>query len=61
MADQTGLSTKLSDFVTAFRNLITRYEDAVVKDPSLATRVETGLKLISYMMPGLLLYIDIYM
>lgn len=52
MADQTGLSTKLSDFVTAFRNLITRYEDAVVKDPSLATRVETGLKLISYMMPG---------
>ena len=55
MADQTGLSTKLSDFVTAFRNLITRYEDAVVKDPSLATRVETGLKLISYMMPGLIL------
>ena len=38
--------------VSALRAAMARYQDMVVKDPDFASKLETGLRFVSYLVPG---------
>lgn len=37
---------------SGFASLLKRYEDFVVREPAMATRIESVLKVTSYLIPG---------
>ena len=41
-----------ANLLHSLQELMKRYEDAIIKNPSLATRTESILKLASYIIPG---------
>ncbi len=42
----------VSRVAAALRELVGKYEDMVVKDPALTSRIESALRLASYILPG---------
>lgn len=42
----------LRTIIDSFHVFIKRYEDVIVKDPTMATKIESMLKVASYIIPG---------
>ena len=42
-----------TNFLGTLQEMMRRYEDAIIKNPSLATRTESILKFASYIVPGM--------
>lgn len=47
-----GAVVPVSRLATALRELMSKYADMVVKDPALTSKIESALRLASYVLPG---------
>ncbi len=51
-SDMARALVSVSRVAAALRELVGKYEDMVVKDPALTSRIESALRLASYILPG---------
>ena len=51
-AETTGDAAAISRLLRPLRQLLARYEDMVVRDPDFTSKLESGLRLASYLVPG---------